>query len=109
LPPRKQAAIQRLGFGCLNKVMLLFPHCFWGDTRVSLLHPDEQQPASVLASTSLDTVCCSSLTASGGQGVSTHTGWGVEHNPTSSIRSAKVSGNFPCQLARTADQPVCCP
>lgn len=31
LPPRKQAAIQRLGFGCLNKVMLLFPHCFWGD------------------------------------------------------------------------------
>jgi len=34
LPPRKQAAIKRLGFGCLNKVMLLFPHCFWGD-RVS--------------------------------------------------------------------------
>lgn len=31
LPPRKQAAIQRLGFGCLNKVMMLFPHCFWGD------------------------------------------------------------------------------
>lgn len=31
LPPRKQEAIQRLGFGCLNKVMLLFPHCFWGD------------------------------------------------------------------------------
>lgn len=31
LPSRKQAAIQRLGFGCLNKVMLLFPHCFWGD------------------------------------------------------------------------------
>ncbi|WIA32039.1 hypothetical protein OEZ86_002891 [Tetradesmus obliquus] len=31
LPPRKRAAIRRLGFGCLNKVMLLFPHCFWGD------------------------------------------------------------------------------
>uniref|UniRef100_A0A383WKI0 Amine oxidase domain-containing protein n=1 Tax=Tetradesmus obliquus TaxID=3088 RepID=A0A383WKI0_TETOB len=31
LPPRKRAAISRLGFGCLNKVMLLFPHCFWGD------------------------------------------------------------------------------
>lgn len=31
LPPRKQAAIQRLGFGCLNKIMLLFPYCFWGD------------------------------------------------------------------------------
>jgi hypothetical protein len=31
LPPRKQAAIDRLGFGCLNKVSLLFPHCFWGE------------------------------------------------------------------------------
>lgn len=30
LPPRKQLAIRRLGFGVLNKVMLLFPHCFWG-------------------------------------------------------------------------------
>lgn len=36
LPPRKQVAIQRLGFGCLNKVVLLFPHCFWGDNRVSI-------------------------------------------------------------------------
>eukprot|EP00775_Hariotina_reticulata_P006150 gene6150-6387_t len=31
LPARKRQAIKRLGFGCLNKVVLLFPHCFWGD------------------------------------------------------------------------------
>lgn len=31
LPARKRLAIKRLGFGCLNKVMMLFPHCFWGD------------------------------------------------------------------------------
>lgn len=30
LPARKQAAIERLGYGCLNKIMLLFPYCFWG-------------------------------------------------------------------------------
>jgi len=29
LPPRKQSAIDRLGFGALNKVLLLFPHAFW--------------------------------------------------------------------------------
>lgn len=31
LPQRKLTAIKRLGFGCLNKVMLLFPYSFWGD------------------------------------------------------------------------------
>ena len=31
LPPRKQSAIDRLGFGALNKVLLLFPHAFWED------------------------------------------------------------------------------
>jgi lysine-specific histone demethylase 1 len=30
LPSRKRQAIERLGFGVLNKCMLLFPHCFWG-------------------------------------------------------------------------------
>ena len=30
LPPRKQQAIQNLGFGVLNKVALLFPEPFWG-------------------------------------------------------------------------------
>lgn len=30
LPAKKRAAIERLGFGCLNKVVMLFPHCFWG-------------------------------------------------------------------------------
>ncbi|CAL1383743.1 unnamed protein product [Linum trigynum] len=30
LPQRKKDAIQRLGFGMLNKVALLFPHDFWG-------------------------------------------------------------------------------
>jgi lysine-specific histone demethylase 1 len=30
LPPAKQAAISRLGFGLLNKVVLLFPTAFWG-------------------------------------------------------------------------------
>ncbi|CAA7016792.1 unnamed protein product [Microthlaspi erraticum] len=31
LPRRKQAAIERLGFGLLNKVAMLFPSVFWGD------------------------------------------------------------------------------
>ncbi|CAH8348926.1 unnamed protein product [Eruca vesicaria subsp. sativa] len=31
LPRRKQAAIDRLGFGLLNKVAMLFPSVFWGD------------------------------------------------------------------------------
>ncbi len=31
LPPWKQAAIDRLGFGCLDKVILLFPRVFWND------------------------------------------------------------------------------
>ncbi|XP_065867382.1 lysine-specific histone demethylase 1 homolog 1 [Euphorbia lathyris] len=30
LPQRKQDAIQRLGYGLLNKVALLFPYNFWG-------------------------------------------------------------------------------
>lgn len=30
LPPTKAAAVSALGFGCLNKVVLLFPSCFWG-------------------------------------------------------------------------------
>ncbi|KAL5557769.1 hypothetical protein UlMin_033980 [Ulmus minor] len=30
LPRRKQDAIQRLGFGLLNKVAILFPYNFWG-------------------------------------------------------------------------------
>ncbi|MEW5303197.1 MAG: hypothetical protein WDW36_005913 [Sanguina aurantia] len=29
LPPDKRAAIERLGYGVLNKVALLFPHVFW--------------------------------------------------------------------------------
>lgn len=31
LPRRKLAAIERLGFGLLNKVALVFPHVFWGE------------------------------------------------------------------------------
>ncbi|XP_009117559.1 lysine-specific histone demethylase 1 homolog 2 [Brassica rapa] len=31
LPRKKQAAIDRLGFGLLNKVAMLFPSVFWGD------------------------------------------------------------------------------
>jgi hypothetical protein len=31
LPPRKRAAVSRLGFGQLEKVVLLFPEAFWGD------------------------------------------------------------------------------
>lgn len=31
LPQRKLAAIERLGFGLLNKVAILFPHVFWGE------------------------------------------------------------------------------
>lgn len=31
LPPEKLAAIQRLGFGLLNKVAMVFPHVFWGE------------------------------------------------------------------------------
>ncbi|KDO85036.1 hypothetical protein CISIN_1g004657mg [Citrus sinensis] len=30
LPQRKKDAIQRLGYGLLNKVAMLFPHNFWG-------------------------------------------------------------------------------
>ncbi|KAI0499126.1 hypothetical protein KFK09_020027 [Dendrobium nobile] len=30
LPPQKQEAIDRLGFGLLNKVAMLFPYDFWG-------------------------------------------------------------------------------
>ncbi|KAE8702266.1 Lysine-specific histone demethylase 1-like protein 2 [Hibiscus syriacus] len=31
LPQRKLAAINRLGFGLLNKVAMIFPHVFWGE------------------------------------------------------------------------------
>lgn len=31
LPKRKVGAIERLGFGLLNKVAMVFPHNFWGD------------------------------------------------------------------------------
>ncbi|XP_010534911.1 PREDICTED: lysine-specific histone demethylase 1 homolog 2 [Tarenaya hassleriana] len=31
LPLRKQEAIERLGFGLLNKVAMLFPYVFWGE------------------------------------------------------------------------------
>eukprot|EP00884_Botryococcus_braunii_P000714 jgi/Botrbrau1/10643/Bobra.53_2s0002.1 len=31
LPPRKVEAIQRVNFGVLNKVVLLFPRAFWGN------------------------------------------------------------------------------
>ncbi|KDP38934.1 hypothetical protein JCGZ_00691 [Jatropha curcas] len=31
LPRRKLAAIDRLGFGLLNKVAMVFPHVFWGE------------------------------------------------------------------------------
>ncbi|XP_047337386.1 lysine-specific histone demethylase 1 homolog 1 [Impatiens glandulifera] len=31
LPERKKDAIERLGFGLLNKVAMLFPYNFWGD------------------------------------------------------------------------------
>lgn len=31
LPQRKLAAIERLGFGLLNKVAMIFPHVFWGE------------------------------------------------------------------------------
>ncbi|KAE8679103.1 Lysine-specific histone demethylase 1-like protein 2 [Hibiscus syriacus] len=31
LPQRKLAAIDRLGFGLLNKVAMIFPHVFWGE------------------------------------------------------------------------------
>ncbi|ONI12872.1 hypothetical protein PRUPE_4G188600 [Prunus persica] len=31
LPPKKIAAIERLGFGLLNKVAMVFPHVFWGE------------------------------------------------------------------------------
>eukprot|EP00879_Flechtneria_rotunda_P010703 GHRR01011185.1.p1 GENE.GHRR01011185.1~~GHRR01011185.1.p1 ORF type:complete len:666 (+),score=276.42 GHRR01011185.1:1382-3379(+) len=30
LPNRKRVAIRKLGFGCLNKVVMLFPYSFWG-------------------------------------------------------------------------------
>ncbi|XP_057981373.1 lysine-specific histone demethylase 1 homolog 2 isoform X2 [Malania oleifera] len=31
LPKQKLAAIERLGFGLLNKVAMVFPHVFWGE------------------------------------------------------------------------------
>ena len=33
LPDWKSAVINRLGFGLLNKVVMLFPHVFWDDEK----------------------------------------------------------------------------
>ncbi|KAK7405193.1 hypothetical protein VNO78_06392 [Psophocarpus tetragonolobus] len=33
LPERKLAAIERMGFGLLNKVAMVFPYVFWGEDR----------------------------------------------------------------------------
>ncbi|XP_020214682.1 lysine-specific histone demethylase 1 homolog 2 [Cajanus cajan] len=33
LPARKLAAIERMGFGLLNKVAMVFPYVFWGEDR----------------------------------------------------------------------------
>ncbi|EYU33410.1 hypothetical protein ABFS82_13G079500 [Erythranthe guttata] len=46
LPERKLAAIERLGFGLLNKVAMVFPHNFWGedlDTFGSLRESSQQR------------------------------------------------------------------
>jgi monoamine oxidase len=43
LPQRKRDAIQRLGFGLLNKVAMLFPHNFWGGDIDTFGHLTEDQ------------------------------------------------------------------
>ncbi|KAL5730079.1 Lysine-specific histone demethylase 1 2 [Ranunculus cassubicifolius] len=35
LPKRKLVAIDKLGFGLLNKVVMIFPHVFWGEDKDS--------------------------------------------------------------------------
>ncbi|GMH38451.1 hypothetical protein BSKO_06335 [Bryopsis sp. KO-2023] len=41
LSERKRGAIQRLGFGVLNKVVILFPEVFWGDRNDMFGHVNE--------------------------------------------------------------------
>ena len=43
LPQRKRDAIQRLGFGLLNKVAMLFPYNFWGGDIDTFGHLTEDQ------------------------------------------------------------------
>ena len=40
MPDEKLGAIRRLGFGVLNKVVLLFPTVFWDHTQDSFGHVD---------------------------------------------------------------------
>ena len=42
LPPRKLAAIERLGFGLLNKVAMVFPYVFWGEELDTFGHLNER-------------------------------------------------------------------
>jgi monoamine oxidase len=44
LPPAKQRAIERIGMGLLNKLVLVFPRVFWGEQTLIRL----QQPSSGL-------------------------------------------------------------
>ncbi|GFR47272.1 hypothetical protein Agub_g8959, partial [Astrephomene gubernaculifera] len=51
LPPAKQEAIRRLGYGRLNKVALLFPHVFWDasvDTFACVMSDKERRGSSFL-------------------------------------------------------------
>lgn len=41
LPARKLAAIERLGFGLLNKVAMVFPYVFWGEDLDTFGHLNE--------------------------------------------------------------------
>ncbi|KAJ8754633.1 hypothetical protein K2173_010724 [Erythroxylum novogranatense] len=41
LPQRKLAAVERLGFGLLNKVAMVFPHVFWGEELDTFGHLNE--------------------------------------------------------------------
>lgn len=44
LPLRKVQAIQKLNYGVLNKVALLFPSCFWGTTDTFGYIPPPDRP-----------------------------------------------------------------
>lgn len=46
LPKDKQAAIHRLGYGVLNKCVLLFPFVFWDDTIDTFGHVDTSDDPS---------------------------------------------------------------
>jgi lysine-specific histone demethylase 1 len=48
LPQAKQAAISRLGFGVLNKLVLLFPYAFWGPNLDLLAHVSDDAADSGL-------------------------------------------------------------